>query len=46
MGFNLFGFTLFDFSSQVTYMDAFFTIAIVCFISIGIFFLLKQLAPK
>lgn len=46
MGVDLFGYTIFNFSSKVTYMDAFFTIFIVCLIAIGIFFLLKQLAPK
>lgn len=46
MGFDLFGYKIFDFSSKVTYLDAFFTIFIVCLIAIGIFFLLRQLAPK
>lgn len=46
MGFNIFGYRIFDFSSKVTYMDAFFTIFIVCLIAIGIFFLLRQLSPR
>lgn len=39
MGFTIFGIRFFDFTSKVTYADAFFTIAVVCGISF-IFFLI------
>lgn len=46
MGFEIFGYRFFDFSSKVTYGDAFLTIAIVCLISFCLFMLAKKNAPK
>lgn len=46
MGVEIFGFVLFDFSSQLTYADAFFTIFVVGFIFAISFLLLKFYAHK
>lgn len=46
MGFSIFGIRLFDFSSKVTYADAFFTIALVCGISFVLFLIVRKKAQK
>lgn len=45
LGFTLFGIHFFDFTSKVTYADAFLTIALVCGISF-IFFLFIRAKSK
>lgn len=45
MGFTIFGIHFFDFTSKVTYADAFFTIAVVCGVSF-IFFLIIRAKSK
>lgn len=46
MGFELFGYKFFDLSSNVTYGDAFITMAVVLLISLGFFVIVKTNAPK
>ena len=44
MGFGIFGIRFFDFSSKVTYADAFLTIALVCGISFALFLIIRTKA--
>lgn len=46
MGFTIFGIHFFDFTSKVTYADAFFTIAVVCGISFVLFLIIRTKANK
>lgn len=41
MGFTIFGIRFFDFTKSVSYTDAFFTIIVVCAISLMLFFIAK-----
>ncbi len=42
MGFEIFGYQFFDFSSKVTYSDAFFTIGAVCITAFILFLIIKS----
>lgn len=46
MGFSLWGAKVFDLSSEVTYTDAFITIAVVLCIALGTFLALRHKAQK
>lgn len=43
---QIFGYSIFDFSKEVGYADAFVTIAVVCGISFCLFLVAKYKAPK